>query len=138
MHDPGPDEPGCDRQRNEWRKRQIVMDPELVRRVDHWHSGQFSRSYALASTGARDLVSLSMVDAALFELRQERERFRTRLKAGQLRDLGKTIDALAYLRTYWAERSAAAAGMDVEEYAYDETDYGTFAEDEAAADVRSG
>lgn len=120
--------------RNEWRKRQIILpDPALAREdenkslalwLSEWHGGQFTAVYALSSTGAENLVSLSMIDAALDELESEKPDAETK------KDLEDLIGDLDTVRVYWREHSAKEAGMLVGEdeatfYEYDRQDYGT-------------
>lgn len=105
--------------RSIWRKRQIILEPQVVEHLFEWHGGQNSALYALASSGMRDLVSLSMIHAALGEL--EREKGATEL-----------VGELDTILRFWPEHSTQEYGMDLDEseYEYDEENYGTTPEEE--------
>lgn len=104
---------------NVWRLRQIILEPELVEKLYEWHGGQNSYVYALASTGNNDLVSLSMIDGALAELRADVP------KAGRhKRELKKLLGDLDAVRGYWREATAKAAGMEDHDSGLDRRDYG--------------
>jgi len=121
-----------------WRKRQIILEPELVERLFWWHGGQFTPTYALASTGMRELVSLSMIDAAKDELEASFSRCakKSDLSTEDLADLELTIGELESARSYWSESTADRAGMDMaeDEYEYDRADYGIEDESEIRTD----
>lgn len=123
------------RHHSEWRKRQIMLPEGLVEKLFEWHGGQSTAVYALASTGMRDLVSLSMIDAAKEELDKDRSRVRGQKEK---RELAATVTGLDEVRHFWREHSAQEAGMDVEEYEYDRANYGLTAEEEAAISTKSG
>jgi hypothetical protein len=120
----------------EWRKRQIILDPELVARLEEWHGGQFTAVYSLVSTGSHDLVSLSMIDAAMDELEADLRK----TKGEERMILRDAIGDLAGIRQFWREHTAKEAGMDLaeDEYKYDHADYGMDPEEEAEIDTRSG
>lgn len=121
--------------KNLWRKRQIILPPELVEELFAWHGGQFTPTYALASTGFDDLVSLSMLDAALTEL----ERDVRATKGNAKKELANVVAGVEGIRWYWKESSAREAGMGLseDEYEYDHQDYGMDADEEKAIDTRS-
>jgi hypothetical protein len=138
----------------EWRKRQIILEPELVEQLSGWHSGM-DAVYALSSTGASHLVSLSMIDAALPLLRRSEAQEKSDLANKQLSNafpkgraqrtlnlhgLTKLINDLEDVRTYWYEHSADNAGMDIDEvsYQYDGANYGLTREQEAQIVTRGG
>lgn len=120
--------------RNTWRRMQVILEPELVERLSQWHSGM-DAIYALSSTGAHNLVSLSMIDAALALL--EREEATGRVRRGEnLWHLQGTIGELQLVRHYWQEHSAKEAGMLAGEdhetfYEYDQQDYDLTPEEES-------
>ena len=118
----------------EWRRRQIILPETLVERLFEWHGGLFTAIYALASSGMRDLVSLSMIDAAMVELEKEKKSARGARRA----ELNAVIAGAQEARTFWREHSAKEAGLDVDEYEYDTNDYGLSADDEASIHTRSG
>jgi len=118
----------------EWRRRQIILPETLVERLFEWHGGQSTAIYALASSGMRGLVSLSMLDAAIVELEKEKKSARGRRRT----ELNAVLGGAQEARTYWREHSAKEAGVDVDEYDYDTTDYGLSADDEASIHTRSG
>jgi len=125
---------------NVWRRRQIIMEPELVERVSEWHGGQSTPTYALASWGLHHFVSLSMIDAALRELKRTRARERqadARMTSEDRRSLRDLIGDLETLRTYWKESSAHEAGASQDDDGYDPTDHGFSPAEEAEFDVRS-
>jgi len=105
--------------RSEWRKRQVILDEALVAKLFDWHGGQFTATYALASSGLRDLVSLSMIDDALGELEREQARLNNE-------ELGELLGELQGVRIFWKEQTAKEAGMGLteEEYDFDQADYG--------------
>lgn len=120
----------------EWRKRQIILEPELVEQLFDWHGGQFTPTYALASTGQNNLVSLSMIDAVLNELGPlSRSQSTPKRDRAELRDLLGDLDAV---RRFWREHSAEWAGMDIKEYEYDTADYGLTPEEEVEILTTSG
>jgi hypothetical protein len=121
--------------RSKWRERCIVLPEELVQRLFQWHDGQGSAVYALASTGMRQLVSLSMIDAALTELSVDERKLRAR---ADKTELNHVINGLTDVRQYWKEHDARSAGMDVRRYEYDEADYGMTAKLEDEIPVKSG
>ena len=118
-----------------WRKRQIILEPELVQKLFDWHGGQFTPTYALASTGMENLVSLSMIDAAKDELEGVLRKVPGKKEK---KDLRGVIGDLDMARTFWSESTAKRAGMDMseDEYEYDRADYGI--EDESTINTRSG
>ena len=117
-----------------WRKRQIVLPDTLVERLFDWHGGQSSMVYALASTGMRHLVSLSMIDGAIDELIGVKARSRGK----GMRGLKPVIDGLGEVRQFWKEHSAKEAGMDTGRAEYDARDYGFTAAEEAEFPAKSG
>lgn len=125
----------------EWRKRQIVLPADLVARLFEVHGGQFTATYALASSGMRDLVSLSMIDACKAELEalQGSRSWQSASRADKL-ELDAAVNGLSEVRQFWRESSAKEAGMDLgdDDYEYDEADYGLSPEDEADVDTHSG
>ncbi len=137
--------------KNEWRKRQIILDPEIVRALGDWHSGM-DAIYALSSTGDLYLVSLSMIDAALNLLEREERGIKVRLKEAKqrkdksiikstgsnLRHINKLIGDLKNVRIFWKENSAKEAGMSNHDDGYDGANYGFSPEEEAEIDVHSG
>ncbi len=133
----------------EWRKRQIILPEELVTKLFEWHGGQFTAIYALASSGMRGLVSLSMIDAASVEISvdikdldsRKRRRFpkSTQEKKLEIRELKELLGELETIRQFWKEHSAKESGMEAEEdfdYDFDSKDYGLENEDEI--DTHSG
>jgi hypothetical protein len=120
-----------------WRKRQIILPEPLVHRIDQWHGGQHTAVYALASTGRQDLVSLSMIDAALADLKSDE-----RLARGKQRtELKHAVSGLHEVRHFWREHSAKEAGLESDPdfgYEYDRKDYGMSASEEASISTRSG
>ena len=116
-----------------WRQRQIILPEELVERLFQVHGGQGDPVYALASSGMRNLVSLSMMDAALDTLSSQRGRAAQGLVL-------HVFDGLTEVRQYWKEFSAKEAGMGMEEgdYEMDTADYGLTPEEEAAIDTHTG
>jgi hypothetical protein len=128
--------------RSKWRERCIILPEEIVEQLFLWHGGQSSAAYALASTGMRELVSLSMIDAAVSELeRVKRGWGRSRVTKENM-DARNAVEALlgdlSSVRHFWKEHSAKEAGMDVEKYEYDQADYGLTAKVEDEIDVHSG
>jgi hypothetical protein len=119
------------KRQNLWRLRQIVMDEELVGRICDWHGGQSTALYALCSTGRSHLVSLSMIDEALRELRSTRRT--TGFSRKDRRDLDDVIWDLESERMYWKESTAKAAGMEKHDEGYDTRDYGYDPEEEEDA-----
>lgn len=93
------------------RKREIILPHELIEPLSQWHSGMDS-IYALSSTGANDLVSISMITRALEEL----ERIQRRHPDDELDNL---IGELQMITMSPREFSAREAGMDIEEYEFD-------------------
>jgi hypothetical protein len=83
--------------------------------------------YALSSTGSENLVSLSMIDAAMNLLRG----LGRRTKGKDRKDLAELVGDLETARTYWKESSAKEAGMDIDVYRYDRQDYGMTPAEEA-------
>jgi len=128
--------------RGDWRKRQIILPEELIKGLFEWHGGQSTAIYALASTGMRDLVSLSMIDAAVLEMEQVKlGRGRSRVTKENMNERNAfeaLLGDLGSVRHYWKEHSAKEAGMDVDEYEKDGADYGLSAEEEAEIPTRSG
>jgi len=120
--------------RSKWRERAIILPEGLVEHLFKWHGGQSTAAYALASTGMRELVSLSMIDAAVSEL----EAVESKLRSREKKELGSLLDDLQTVRHFWKEHDAREAGMDVKKYEYDHADYGMTAKDEDAIEVRSG
>jgi hypothetical protein len=117
-------------QNADWRRRQIILPSEIVHALSEWHGGQYTATYALMSSGMNDLVSLSMIDAAVEDLTPQRDE----------EEVQELIDELIHVRQYWQEHSAKEAGMlegrDEEEfYEYDAMDYGI--EDESEIETRS-
>ncbi len=130
----------------EWRKMQIILEPELVEKLTGWHSGM-DAIYALSSTGQQDLVSLSMIDAAIRELERTETSVKGKTdawlggkaeKRKMLRELTNLIGELQTVRQYWYENSADNAGMEIDDYAYDHADYGMTPEEEAEIDTENG
>ncbi len=121
----------------EWRKRQIILPEELVGKLFEWHNGQDSSVYALASCGMRDLVSLSMIDAAVQELELLHAQMK-RKEREQAEDLEECIGELSGVRSFWKENSYKEAGMSLSdsEIEFDETDYDM--EDESNVNTSSG
>jgi hypothetical protein len=115
---------------NEWRKMQIILEPELVERLSGWHSGM-DAVYALSSTGRQNLVSLSMIDAALDLLRRDGRKAKPGSK--DRKDLAELVGDLESVRTYWREHSAKEAGMEDEDFVYrfDRQNYGMTPAEEA-------
>lgn len=120
--------------RSKWRERCIILPEEVVERLFRWHGGQSTAAYALASTGMRELVSLSMIDAAVTEL----EAVEAKLRSREKRELGHLLDELQTVRHFWKEHSAEEAGLDVGKYEYDQADYGLTTKLEDEIEVRSG
>ena len=125
--------------RSKWRERCIVLPEEIVEGLFEWHGGQGSSVYALASTGMRDLVSLSMIDAALSDLEhiQKAPTHTHGTSKVDRKHLKNLIDELHTVRQYWQEHSAEEAGMEVDKYEYDGADYGLTAKDEDKISTRS-
>ncbi len=130
----------------EWRKMQIILEPELVEKLTGWHSGM-DAIYALSSTGQQDLVSLSMIDAAIRELERTETSVKGKTdawlggkaeKRKMLRELTNLVGELQTVRQYWYESSADNAGMEIDDYAYDHADYGMTPEEEAEIDTENG
>ena len=119
-----------------WRRREIMLPEELVPKLFDWHGGQFTAVYALASTGMRNLVSLSMIDAALREL----EGVERKARAADRENLSEVIGELQAVRSYWKEHSYEESGAAEEgqEYEMDTADYGLDPEEEAAIDTHTG
>lgn len=112
-----------------WRRRQIVLEPELVRHVFAWHGGQGTATYALASTGLHNLVSLQMIDAAIEELEAMAVQSERKGRRKDGRDLRNLAGELRTVRQFWQEHTAQAAGLLAGEdpenfYEYDESGYG--------------
>jgi hypothetical protein len=121
--------------KNNWRKRQIILEPELVTELFNWHGGQFSPLYSLASTGQGHLVSLSMIDGGLRELELDIADLKKKKDKNSKKLLKECKDVLGNLdlvRNYWPEHSADWAGMGLEEsdYEYDHKDWGYDADEE--------
>ena len=112
--------------KNLWRKMQLMLEPDLVSRLHEWHGGQTSYLYALASWGQSHLVSPSMIDGGLIELRQDLAKARGKDK----KHCKDVLSDLEDVRTYWTENTAKRAGLDVDEYQYDQRDYDTSEQDE--------
>ncbi len=112
---------------NIWRKRQIALPPEIVSELYAWHGGQFTPTYALASTAHSDFVSLSMIDGAIVDLDSTKGK-----KPKDLRDL---IGDLYVVREYWKEHAEKLTDSETK---YDRADYGLTEADEAEIDVESG
>jgi len=120
--------------RNTWRRMQVILEPELVERLSQWHTGM-DAIYALSSTGAHNLVSLSMIDEALDDLQRLEASGRVR-RGEALWHLQGTIGELHTVRVFWQEHSAKEAGMLVGEdpetfYRYDSQNYGLTPEEES-------
>lgn len=120
-----------------WRRREIVLPEPLVERLFEWHGGQDTAIYALASIGMRNLVSLSMIDAAMAELERDA---RARLTLQDKKSLKHVIAGLSEVRQYWKEHSHRDSGAALEEseYEMDVADYGLDPEDEAAIETHTG
>ena len=112
---------------NLWRKQMIILEPDIVRELFEWHGGQDSYVYALASWGQGHLISASMIDGALIDLRRD---YAHAKRSDRRRDLYQLIGSLEHVRQYWYEHTAHQAGMDVVEYALDPRNYGTSPHDE--------
>jgi len=112
--------------KNLWRKMQLVMDWDLAMALSQWHGGQDSYVYALSSWGSNHLVSASMIDGALVELRQ----VLVKLRGHDKKHLKAVLGDLELVRSYWYENTAKHAGMDVDEYQYDQRNYDTSEQDE--------
>lgn len=80
-----------------------------------WHGGQSSAVYSLASTGQNNLVSLSMISAAVWELKRDK----AKAKGKDKKNLGALIGELEMILGYPESASAEEAGMDIDEYDYD-------------------
>lgn len=109
-----------------WRRRELILpndseDPDsgleqgVVDELFSWHGGQGSSVYSLASTGLNNLVSRSMIDAALPEL----NRSLRSAKGKEKKQLEALISELQMIRSHGQEFSAREAGMDIDEYEYD-------------------
>lgn len=109
---------------NLWRKKQLMVDPEIAEEVLNWHGGGGTPTYALGSAAyAGHPVSLSMLDAAIEELDSSESDDRT---------LEQVTGDLQQVRLYWPEYTMEFYGIpqyevDVE---YDQMDYGFGREDE--------
>jgi hypothetical protein len=113
--------------KNLWRKQMLILEPDdLSSRLSEWHGGQSSYVYALSSWGQNHLVSASMIDSAMMELRKDLAKVRGKAKA----HLKRVIGDLELVRSYWYENTAKRAGMDVDEYQYDQRNYDTSEQDE--------
>lgn len=94
----------------------------LAEWVSEWHGGQNTATYRLASIGSNNLVSLSMIDAAIDEL----EKIPSTAKYPEDVDrenLEALIGDLDLVRSSWKEFSAKEAGLESDpdfEYEYDE------------------
>lgn len=133
--------------KNNFRKRQIILPDGLAEKVSEWHGGQSTATYALSSSGMEDLVSLSMIDAAMEELETDLNKMKKqddsiRISAArgkgfrnQIKDLDNILGDLENVRHSWEESSAQEAGMDLDEdeYEYDHKDYGMTVEEEDEA-----
>jgi hypothetical protein len=95
--------------------RNIVLDLELVDRIDSWHGGMNTMVYSLASTGREELVSPSMCDAAADELEQPSKFPRDEETQADLDDLIATLRDLA---DYPDESTAEAYGLDSTDSGY--------------------
>jgi len=77
--------------------RDLILPSELCTRVSEWHSGQWSATYSLSSTGAGDYVSPAMVEAAADELEGPAGRYDTPELRADREDLaGELRTMLAY------------------------------------------
>lgn len=110
-----------------WRRRELILPTEadqdspfpldggVVGALYEWHGGQSSMVYSLASTGAHDLVSRSMIRAAIDELQPDL----LRSSGKDRKHLEALIADLEMILDYPEGASASEAGMDIEEYDYD-------------------
>lgn len=108
-----------------WRRRELILpnepDPDsslkdsVLNALYQWHGGQSSAVYSLASTGHSDLVSRSMIAAALRELEPELSSVHSEDKA----HLQALLGELEMILSYPEGASAEEAGMEIEEYEYD-------------------
>jgi hypothetical protein len=108
-----------------WRRRELILpneaDPDsdlkdsVLDALYQWHGGQSSAVYSLASTGHSDLVSRSMIAAAVRELERDLLSARDKDKA----HLQALLGELEMILSYPEGASAEEAGMDIEEYEYD-------------------
>lgn len=110
-----------------WRRRELILptesDPDaefpleggVVGALYQWHGGQGSMVYSLASAGDGDLVSRSMIRAAMDEL----DRDRPRISGEDKQHLEALLGELELILSYPEGASASEAGMDIDEYEYD-------------------
>lgn len=110
-----------------WRRRELILptesDPDaefpleggVVGALYQWHGGQGSMVYSLASTGDGDLVSRSMIRAAMDEL----DRDRPRISGEDRQHLDALLGELEMILSYPEGSSASESGMDIDEYQYD-------------------
>lgn len=114
---------------NAWRRRTIQLPEDLVEVLDQWHGGIRTDVYGLASAARNDLVSVSMIDAAQFELEATDKKLREHSRDVSDEDLESIEAAIGYLgevRENW--RRHALSDREVEETLhhppfYDRRDY---------------
>ena len=83
--------------------RDLVLPTDLCTRVSEWHSGQWSATYSLCSTGACDYVSPTMIEAAADELEGSAGQYDTPELRADREDLaGELRLVLAYPEEYRA------------------------------------
>jgi hypothetical protein len=99
----------------DYRKAFLILDPEVVQHLYEWHGGQFTPTYALASTGQNNLVSPKMIEDAISELESVARKQRGKLK----KDINALIGDLDAVVSYPQEHSAREAGMDIAESEYE-------------------
>ena len=98
------------------RRRNIILDPDLVSDLFQWHGGQDSFVYSLASTGMQNYVSISMVKRAISELEKDKSRVKDKKDK---KHLLATIDGLYMVTDSPSEYTAKAAGLGDEDSGYD-------------------
>lgn len=97
------------------RRRNIILDEDLVNDLFQWHGGQDSSVYSLASTGLHDYVSVSMIERAIREL----ESFKSTIKGKDRKHLSNTIGGLYVVAESPNEYTAKAYGLGDKDSGYD-------------------
>jgi hypothetical protein len=117
-------------QNPEWRKRCILLPEAVVQSLFEWvrpeNESDVHSVRTLAAEGMRNLVSLSMIDAAVDDLVAQEHSDRGRgIRYGSINsELAKLITDLKNIRRSWRNYDADASGLGDVEFEYDLADHG--------------
>jgi cytochrome c biogenesis protein ResB len=117
---------------NEYRRMNIVIDPDIAEWTAGWANGEYSEN--LADTASeKGLASLSMIDAAIDEFNEEFDAINGDMSSEDAEDFDRMIKNLEEIRNFWKEHTAEQLGVEKFEsdIEYDDTDYGTTPEEES-------